>query len=36
VVQYYLSAQNVAWLQKLNRVMNNSLLNTLASKHKQV
>ena len=34
VVQYYLSAQNVAHLGKLQRVMQESLSKTLANKHK--
>jgi Type II intron maturase len=34
LVQYYLLAQNVAWLWRLHWVMQTSLLKTLASKHK--
>lgn len=34
VVQYYLAAQNVAWLDKLHWVMRVSLLKTLAAKHR--
>jgi len=34
LVQYYLLAQNVAWLNKLHWVMRGSLLKTLAHKHK--
>lgn len=34
VAQYYLLAQNVAWLWRLNWVMQGSLLMTLAAKHK--
>jgi group II intron reverse transcriptase/maturase len=34
VVQYYLMAHNVAWLNKLHWVMQTSLLKTLAVKHK--
>jgi group II intron reverse transcriptase/maturase len=34
LVQYYLLAQNVAWLWRLHWVMPTSLLKTLASKHK--
>jgi group II intron reverse transcriptase/maturase len=34
IVQYYLPAQNVAWLTKLRYVMEMSLLKTLAAKHK--
>ena len=34
VVQYYVMAQNVAWLNKLHWVMKNALLRTLADKHK--
>lgn len=33
VVQYYLLAHNVAWLNKLHWVMKGSLLKTLAAKH---
>jgi group II intron reverse transcriptase/maturase len=34
LVQYYLLAQNVAWLWRLHWVMQTSLLKTLAAKHK--
>jgi len=34
IVQYYLPAQNVAWLSRLHWVMQVSLLKTLATKHK--
>jgi group II intron reverse transcriptase/maturase len=34
VVQYYLAAQNVSWLDKLHWVMRVSLLKTLAAKHR--
>jgi hypothetical protein len=34
VVQYYLLAENVAWLSKLRWVMQGSLLRTLACKHR--
>jgi len=34
LVNYYLLAQNVGWLNKLKRVMEVSLLKTLAAKHK--
>ena len=34
LVQYYLLAQNVAWLWRLHWVMQTSLLKTLASKHR--
>lgn len=33
-VQYYLLAENVAWLRKLRWIMEGSLLRTLANKHK--
>jgi group II intron reverse transcriptase/maturase len=33
-VQYYLLAQNASWLWRLHRVMQTSLLRTLANKHK--
>lgn len=33
IVQYYLPANNVAWLSKLHWVMQGSLLKTLAAKH---
>ncbi|MBI4313131.1 MAG: maturase [Chloroflexi bacterium] len=34
IVNYYLLAQNVGWLHRLHRVMQTSLLKTLANKHK--